>query len=151
MGRIVNFEAKLTATNLMRAMQRHQDVSEGSQSKLFAVRTLLGRTVRFYTSGEHLTDAFEGTLTELEQYESQIMRFAHASLLSGQVEGDKRMLAVDATCDPCKVWTMGMPWEEFIRKAQLAKLAGLLTNEIIVDSFSTALPIIRNYKHVEPI
>lgn len=151
MGRIVNFEAHLKATNLMQIMQKHKDVSEGDRSKLLAVRTLLGKTVRFYTSGEHSCDAYYGSLTELEQYESLLMRYAHASLLSGNVEGDKRILAVDATCEPCKVWTHNMTWEEFIRRADMAKLAGVLTTEIIVDSFSTAIPVIRNYKDEQPI
>ena len=109
-------------------MLKHSgDVGIADKAQLLARRTILGRIVRFYTNGEHIVE-HEG-LTDDEQFESEILRFAHASLLINAGVGDKKIMYVNAVVNPCAVWIYGRRAETFINEAK-AKLSG----EVIVDS-----------------
>ena len=130
MGRKVQFEANLKATNLFRNMNKHAgNLSEGDRPQLIATKTILGKKVKFYTSGEHVVEA---ELTPQEQYDSEILRFAHASLIVGEGVGDKAILYVDASVDPCDVWIYNEPAAQFIKKAMEAIKLGSLQTEFVV-------------------
>ena len=100
----------------MRRMIKHKgDVSEGSTRVAVAYRYLLGRRVVFYHDGWRVIDKIK--ITEEEMFNSEILRFAHASLLTGEPVGDKRLCWVDATANPVKVWLFGTTLENFIKQS----------------------------------
>jgi hypothetical protein len=129
---IKQFHAHCRPSSLVRAMRKHSgDVSEGDRPSLIARRTILGRVCRFYTSGEHTVD-FED-VSEEDSHNSILLRYAHASLIINEPVGDKRVLWVDATKNPCEVWIHSMPYALFLREAKLAAAAGVISREIIND------------------
>lgn len=91
-------------TPLLKRMREHTgDVSENSKTELLCERRILGRLVKFYTNGLREVEG----LDEQESYDSEILRFAHASILIQQGVGDKRLCYVDATKDPIELWLHG--------------------------------------------
>ena len=107
MGKIKQFVAYPKPSRLMRRMIRHRgDVSEGNTRIPVATRTLLGRKITFYHNGERVIEGLN--ITDEDMFNSEILRFAHASLLTGEPVGDRRMCCVDATANPVKVWLYGL-------------------------------------------
>ena len=139
MGRIVNFEAHLKPSGLLRTMRKHSgDVSEGDKPKLLAVRTIFGKSCRFYSNGEHTVDA---EVTAEESHESILLRYAHASLLIQQPVGDKKVLWVDTSCNPCDVWIHNMPAKQFLELSKVAIKTGAIGKDLIVDA--NPIPVIK--------
>ncbi len=155
MGRKVDFSARLSPSLMMKTHMKHQgDVSEGSQANLLAVREICGRRVELYTSGEHLVDAH---ITPEEMYDSEILRFAHASVIIEGPVGHKRTCYVDASSDtpvdryktrsqPCEVWCYGHELSDFIEASRRAIGVGTIATELIVDGDPT--PELRRQLHV---
>jgi hypothetical protein len=109
------FTAKLIPSAYLKRIFRHNsEVSEGSKSKVIARRKLLGRVVTFYQNGLRLIDGIN--ITEQEQFDSQILKFAHASILIEGPVGDKKACYVDATKNPIEVWVYEQRIEDFIKK-----------------------------------
>ena len=106
----VQLTAEVTVEGLLR-----QDLSETTRPRLIAVRTVLGKKVSFFSNGEHVVDGVK--MSSAEMQESEVMRFAHASILMGRPAGDKKTLLVDACCDPAEVWIYGQRAAEFINRA----------------------------------
>jgi len=141
MGRIVNFEAKLKPGGLLRTMRKHNgDVSEGDTPRLMASRTILGKRCRFYHSGEHTVDA---EVTAEESHESILLRYTHASLLIQQPVGDKKVLWVDASHDPCEVWIHNMPVKQFLELSKVAIKTGAIGQDLVVDS--NPIPVVKEF------
>jgi len=115
----------------MRNHLKHQgDVSESDKVKLIGVRTILGRRVEFYENGEHVVDT---DIDLQEMFDSEILRFAHASLICKIPVGDKKTTWVDASKDPCDVWMFGKPVADMIRGAIKQVQNGTLDLRSIVD------------------
>lgn len=111
--KVKQFSATLKPSLLMRRMIKHKgDVSEGTTSKIVAVRHILGHRIDFYYNGMRIIHGLD--LTEEEMYNSEILRFAHASLLTGEAVGDKRRCYVDATINPVEVWVYNTPIKSFV-------------------------------------
>lgn len=114
---IVDFNVKLKPTNLFKTMQEHKDVSESSKANLIATKIILNKRVNFYSTGEH--EILNSELKLEEQFNSEILRFTHASLITGQPEGDKAILWVDASVDPVNIWVYGQPVDQFLKQSIL--------------------------------
>jgi len=101
--RLIIGNAILRPSGLLKRMTAHKgDVSEGNKCKLIARRKILNKYVEFYRDG---TRRIFGTgLNDEESYDSEILRFAHASILINGPVGDKRLCWVDATKDPVELW-----------------------------------------------
>lgn len=121
---IVNLEASVTITNRTRV-----DTSS-DRRELLARRTIIGRVCEFFVNGEHVVDA---AITPEEEFNSEILRYAHVSLLTGQPEGNKATLLVDATKEPVEVWTYGMRLEEFLRRAVDLIEQGTIDPSLVMD------------------
>lgn len=107
MGRLVNARISLRPTlRFLQAITHSKPVSEGTRHKLVATRTVLGRKVQFFNDG---TRAIGGTkeVSEQEAYDSELLRFAHASILTGVPAGEKSFLWVDSSKDPVEIWLYG--------------------------------------------
>ena len=129
--RIIDLVATCRPSVLMKNHLRHQgDVSEGDKPKPIGTRTILGRKVRFYASGEHIVDA---DIDAEDMYESEILRFAHASLICGIPVGDKQTTWVDASVDPCDVWMFGHRVADMIKGATKRVQNGTLDLSLVVD------------------
>ena len=115
MGRKVQFELNLKPTTKMR---RHLaglgDTSQGTKRTLIARRRILGHLAAFYDNGEHEITA---DISEEEQFHSEILRFAHVSILTNAPTGSKDLLYVDARQFDVEVWCYGMPARDFIARA----------------------------------
>lgn len=115
----------------MRVREHHgKHLSEGDRPKLIATRMILNREVRFYSNGEHIADC---EVPIDEQFNAEMLRFAHASLLVRQPVGDKAVLWVDATKDPCEVWVHGMTLEQFVQAIRFQIDTRAIDPEMIVD------------------
>lgn len=68
-------------------------------------RTILGVTCRFYPDGTHRVFGLD--LNAQELHDSEVLRLARVSLMTGQPAGDKRRLWIDATAEPAEVWVYG--------------------------------------------
>lgn len=101
----------------MRRMLEHSgDVSEGTKCKVLAERVILNKKVTFYTNGLRKIEGVN--LNDEDKYNSEILRFAQASILIGEPVGDKRKCYVDATKNPVEVWVHNLPLEEFLTKSK---------------------------------
>lgn len=110
------FEAKLRPSNMLKRMRAHiGDVSESDKAKIMCVKNILGKKVTFYENG--LRVVHDPDLNEDDEYNSEILRLTHASLLIGEPVGDKRQCWVDASTNPIKVVIYNMPATTFIKKA----------------------------------
>lgn len=117
---------------MLRRMRTHQgDVSEGSKTKVMAQRTILGRTVTFYENGLRVVD--DKDLSPDDEFNSEVLRLAHASLLINDAVGDKSQCWVDARTDPVQVWLYDHPAPQFVRKAQLAIRRGQLDQDFVLN------------------
>lgn len=113
MASYIHLTAKCQPSQLMRSMLRHTgDISEGTRGKIIAKRWILKKVVTFYHNGLRVITGTD--LSEQEAHESEILRFAHASILIRAPVGDKKLCYVDATKNPVEVWVYGMPIEEFL-------------------------------------
>ena len=104
MGRELLASATVRPSGLLKRMRKHTgDVSEGNRVELEARRSILGMEVEFYRDG---TRRFVNAtnLNEEEMYNSEILRFAHASILINGPVGDKKLCWVDATKNPVELW-----------------------------------------------
>jgi hypothetical protein len=84
---------------------RHRDVSEGCRHYVIAERILLGRLVLFFNDGYREVQGVD--LNDEETHNSELLRFAHASLLINQPVGDKAYLYVDSSQKVVDVWLYG--------------------------------------------
>lgn len=132
MGEFKYFTATLHPTLFTKRMLKHRgDVSEGSQDKLMARRTIVGRKVKFYHNGRR---EVKGTgLNEEDIHNSEILRLAHASLLLGEPVGDKRACYVDATKNPVEVWIYRMTVEEFLKTSKSCIIGGKLEQDFLLN------------------
>lgn len=129
---IIFFDGTARPSALMKRMLRHSgDVSEGTNHKVLATRTILNRKVTFYSDGTHFIH--RTGLNEEESFNSGILRFAHASLLINMPVGDKAYCYVDATKEPMEVYVYGMKLEDFIRKAKYLIKMGKVPKDYILD------------------
>lgn len=104
-------------TSLYRRMHAHKgDVSEGTKFKLEAEKNILGVKVLFYANG--LRQVKGVPLDDEEAYNSEVLRFAHASILTSSPVGDKAKCYVDASKNPVEVWLYGMRAETYIKGAK---------------------------------
>lgn len=109
------FIAYPTPSGYLQRMFKHKgDVSEGAKSKIIATRKILGREVIFFQNGLRFIKGLD--LTEQEQFDSEILRLAHASILIQGPVGDKKSCYVDAVKNPIEVWIYGKPLSRFIRE-----------------------------------
>ena len=138
---IVNLSGHCQPSKLMQKMTKHRgDLSIGDKATLIAKRIILGQQVSFYSNGEHVIEGSEIPLEQ--QYESEILRFAHASLLINEGVGDKRKLYVDASVNPVKVWLHGSTVGDFLRKAKHGISTGLIDTDEVV--YGDPVPKIRS-------
>jgi hypothetical protein len=106
----------LKPSSMLKRMRAHiGDVSEGSKAKVMAQRTILGKKVTFYENG--LRVLHDRDISEDDEYNSEILRLTHASLLINDAVGDKRQCWVDARFDPVKVIIYNMEAVHFVQKA----------------------------------
>jgi len=116
---IIEGKVVMQPTPLLKRMREHVgDVSVTSKTRLMCERMILGRRVKFYENGLR---EIQG-LDEQESYDSEILRFTHASILINQPVGDKRLCYVDATKDPVELWLYGK---------QIKKASDLNCEEVI--------------------
>lgn len=120
------------STMLKRMMKHKGDVSEGSKIEIMAIRTILGKKVTFYHNGLRIVE--DGDLSEDDEYNSEVLRLAHASLLINDAVGDKRQCYVDARKNPVEVIIYGMPADIFIKKAENLIKTGQLDCDFVLGS-----------------
>ena len=135
MGRIVNLSGTLRPTAKMRHYQKcRESVSESSKARLIATRTIIGHTVHFYETGEHVIETIsESDLSTEEMFNSEILKFAHASLIAGIPIGDKNLTWVDCSNNPCEVWMFGKTTEQFLTDVHRSIKNGRLDPNLILD------------------
>jgi len=133
MGHIIQLGGHCRPSLLTRRLTAHSgDVSEGAARQPVAVRNICGRRVTFYRNGERRIDGV--TLTDQELHDSELLRFAHASVLIGQPVGDRRKLWVDASQPQCEVWVAGVRVEELIARAKTAANLGVVPAGLVLDA-----------------
>jgi hypothetical protein len=113
---IVNLSAKNFRPSLMlKRMQKHRcDVSEGSKSKIMTKKIILGKRVTFYENGLRVVE--DKDLSEEDEFNSEILRLTHASLLIGEPVGDKSQCWIDASTNPVTIVIYNMPAKDFIKQ-----------------------------------
>jgi hypothetical protein len=147
-GKLINFKANPRPSALLRRMLEHRgDVSEGTLHKIIAKRQLLGKTIIFYNSGLRLIEGID--LTEQEQYDSEILRLAHASVLINGPVGDKKVCYVDATKNKVEVWVYGLRLEEFIERSKIAVRLGHLNVDQLLNEPVKDTTRLRNERDVK--
>jgi hypothetical protein len=92
------------------------DLSETTRARLIKEVVVLSRTVRFYSDGTHTIDG----LRDDEAFDSEILRFMHASLISGTPIGHRETLYVDMNKDPLEIVIHGKPLRTFVSDAVAA-------------------------------
>ena len=113
---IVRLSANLKPVGGMRI--GNGNISDKRQ--LIAKRTILGTRCEFFSNGEHTCDR---RLCDQEQHDSQLLKFAHASIIAGEPVGDKNRLWVDATKNPVEVWIYGSSAEVIRARAREADVS----------------------------
>lgn len=147
MVRILSFTAECRPSALMRRMTHHSgDVSEGTQFKVLAKRFILGKEITFYRNGLRKIDNV--LLTEEEVSNSELLRFAHASLLINGPVGDKRKCYVDATKNPVEVWLYSLPIGEFVAKSKKLVKSGELDKEFLLEEPISKVVEVKNVRNV---
>lgn len=132
---IIRLKANIKPSTLFEVMNQHRgDVSEGTDGKELARRIMLGRKVKFFHDGRHIVES--ENITEEEEYNSELLKLAHASLLVGGPVGDKRYVYVDATKNPVEVWLYNQPAEQFINASVAVIQDGTIPEEFIKDETS---------------
>jgi hypothetical protein len=128
MGTYKQLTAHCTPSTMLKQMLKHTgDVSESSKTLIMAERIILGKKVTFYHSGLRVVE--DEDLSEDDEYCSEILRLAHASLLINDAVGDKRICYVDARVNPVEVIVYGTPANVYVKRAK--KL--IETNQIECD------------------
>ena len=140
-------DMKLTATLRPSALSNklakgRQDNSVSSHAHALATRWVLGKRIVFYRSGEHVIQGQHG-LTDEEQYNSELLRFVHASLLASQPIGDEQVLYVDASQDPVEVYICGLPGDEYMRQVREAIATGDVPAEMVADRDDQTISLIK--------
>jgi hypothetical protein len=132
---------------MLKRMQEHKgDVSIGSKSKVMAKKMILGKKVTFYENGLRVVK--DEDLSEDDQYHSEVLRLAHASLLIGQPVGDKRQCWVDASVNPVDVWIYNMPAEQFIKKATHLMRHGHIDPDFVLNTHLRQTEESKNVRNV---
>jgi hypothetical protein len=108
------------------------DTSTSSKAKLIATRTILGKTVTFFENGLRIIKDID--LDGEEQFNSEILKLAHASILMNAPVGDKKACYVDATKNPVEVIVYGLPVEEFIKRAKYLIRTGQIDKDFVLNS-----------------
>lgn len=150
MDRVKQFSAHLRPSGLTKKLFKHQgNLSESDKAHILGVRTILGKKVVLYKDGTHIIKG-RTDLSEEEMFNSEILRFTHASLLINQPVGDKRKIWVDATVDPVNIWLYGVTIKQFIHKAKVAIKNGVTDPSFILDQhpehFAKEIEDVRNVK-----
>jgi len=83
---------------------------------VIATRSILGKDVTFLSNGEHVVDGVGMSPEEMQH--SELLRFAHASVLISQPVGNKDILWVDASRQNVEVWVYGRRVDRFIKEAK---------------------------------
>jgi hypothetical protein len=123
----------LRPSKMLRRMRAHiGDVSEGSQAKIMAQRIILGKSVTFFENGLRVVN--DPDLNEDDEYNSEILRLTHASLLIGQPVGDKRQCWVDASTNPVTVIIYNMLAQDFVKKAKYLMRTGDIDPDFVLNS-----------------
>jgi hypothetical protein len=135
--------AKLKPSKYLLRMTEHKDVSIGSKSKIMAKRTILDREVTFYENGLRV---IEDEISDEDQFNSEILRLAHASILINDAVGDKKACYVDARVNPVIVYVYGMKAEDFVVKAKQLIKSGTLEKDFVLDSPIQELRNVRNVR-----
>ena len=131
---------------MLRKMRKHSgDVSVGSKTKVMAKRSVLGRNITFYENGLRVIEG-EDDVTEEQQFNSEVLRLAHASLLINDAVGDKRMCYVDARVNPVVVYIYGMLASDFVSKAKELIKTGQIAEDFVLDSPIQELKNVRNVR-----
>lgn len=132
--RKILFEAKnIRPSAMLKRMRKHTgDVSEGAKAKVMAKRVILGKRVTFYENGLRVVE--DKDLSEKDEYHSEILRLAHASLLINDAVGDKNQCWVDARFDPVKVIIYNMSADKFIKKATQLMRNGTIDPDFVFNS-----------------
>lgn len=131
-GRMVYFSGTCKPSAMFKRLKAHQgDLSIGDLGEILAERTILNRKVIFYRNGDH--KVLTKGISDEESFNSEVLRFAHASILINQPVGDKKIHWVDATKDPVEVWLFNMPAERFLMRSKMAIVEGIVTDEFILD------------------
>lgn len=133
MKKVLLFPNTLRPSTMLKRMRAHiGDVSEGSKVKIMVKRIILGKKVTFYENG--LRIVHDKDLNEDDEYNSEILRLTHASLLIGQPVGDKRQCWVDASTNPVSVVIYNMPAKTFIKKATQLMRNGDVDPDFVFNS-----------------
>ena len=132
MGRIIQFSAHVRPVGFFRNILKHTgDVSEGSKHRILAVRTIAGKKVTFYHNGYRKIHNLN--LTEEDTYNSEILKLAHASILTNMPIGKKSYCYVDSSYDPVDVWIYGMKLEQFLKSSKRVILTGELDKDFLLN------------------
>ena len=124
------------------------DVSQGSMAQPFAWRDVLGKRVLFYRDGTHRICS-DTSLTEEELFNSQLLRFVHASLITAEPQGQKDYLYVDAAKNPVAVYICGLEGQEYLRQVHTAIQIGQVPAEMIADHDTGTVDTLREAIHVK--
>jgi len=131
MGSVKSLTAKLKPSRLLMSMCKHSDVSEGTNYKIVATRVVLGKRVDFYHNGLRKVHGVD--LGEQDSHDSELLRFTHASILTGVPSGDKGLLYVDASVNPVEVWLWGVKAEEHLAIAKQAITSGAVDPGFLIE------------------
>jgi len=107
------------------------DQSESDRGELLAERMILGHVCRFMKNGDHFIVGMN--ITDQDHFNSQILRFAHASILCNVPVGHEKLLLVDMTVEPCRIIMFGKPIAEVLANAKIAVQSGLISIDLVVD------------------
>ena len=130
---------------LKRIMQHNKTVDEGNKSKVIAIRNILGKKVTFYQNGLRFIEGVD--IDDEEQFNSQILKFAHASILINGPVGDKKGCYVDATKNPVEVWVYENKLEDFIKKySTLIRLGSVDTDFLLGEPLKRTVDNERNVR-----
>jgi len=122
----------LKPSTFLKRMSAHRDVSEGSGRRLIAERKILGFNTRFYSDGTRAVQRLD--LTETEQFDSQVLRFAHASIIINEPVGDKNACWVDATKNPVEIILFNKPIKSFLKDTKQLVSSGKCDPDFVLDS-----------------
>lgn len=147
MKKILFVANNMRPSTMLKRMRAHVgDVSEGSKSKVMAKRTILGKKVTFYENGLRIVE--DKDLTEDDEYASEVLRLAHASLLINDAVGDKRQCWVDARYEPVKVVIYNMTAEKFIKKATQLMRDGEIDPDFVLNEHVRQTEESKNVRNV---
>ena len=147
MPNIIQFSAHCKPSGFFRQiLDNTGDVSEGSTRKILAVRYLAGIKITFYCNGYRKIHNLN--LTEEDTYTSEILRLAHASILTNMPIGKKSYCYVDSSCDPVDVWIYGMKLEQFLKLSKRVILTGELDQDFLLNLSLKEISEVHNERNV---